>query len=209
MASLPETMWQTKVSVPVSRHWTWRRASQQIPGVNTQTADLSTVTRLTAWPWAHRFVGHNQSHYYVYLYITSPSTVADFVHCGCLLKDDLPLDFYGIKCGSTLHVIKRMWPEPEVKSGMFGAELILRATLDLISAKDTKIWCESVNWNISPDVTQSRWTDLRLPGNFGCCKQRCTRMQRTEMRYSSLMFSFLSNRFIYPHVIPKILDYEQ
>ncbi|KAA0714794.1 Ubiquitin-like protein 7 [Triplophysa tibetana] len=39
----------------------------------------------------------------------------EFVHCGCLLKDELPLDFYGIRCGSTLHVIKKMWPEPEVK----------------------------------------------------------------------------------------------
>ncbi|XP_065139017.1 ubiquitin-like protein 7b isoform X1 [Paramisgurnus dabryanus] len=39
----------------------------------------------------------------------------DFVHCGCLLKDDLTLDSYGIKSGSTLHIIKKMWPEPEVK----------------------------------------------------------------------------------------------
>ncbi|KAL1256429.1 hypothetical protein QQF64_011974 [Cirrhinus molitorella] len=39
----------------------------------------------------------------------------DFVHCGCVLKDDLTLDSYGIKSGSTLHIIKKMWPEPEVK----------------------------------------------------------------------------------------------
>lgn len=39
----------------------------------------------------------------------------DFVHCGCVLKDDLTLDSYGIKCGSTLHIIKKTWPEPEVK----------------------------------------------------------------------------------------------
>ncbi|KAK9958291.1 hypothetical protein ABG768_010426 [Culter alburnus] len=39
----------------------------------------------------------------------------DFVHCGCVLKDDLTLDSYGIKSGSTLHIIKKTWPEPEVK----------------------------------------------------------------------------------------------
>ncbi|XP_051953165.1 ubiquitin-like protein 7b isoform X1 [Xyrauchen texanus] len=39
----------------------------------------------------------------------------DFVHCGYVLKDDLTLDSYGIKCGSTLHIIKKTWPEPEVK----------------------------------------------------------------------------------------------
>lgn len=39
----------------------------------------------------------------------------DFVHCGCVLKDGLTLDSYGIKSGSTLHIIKKMWPEPEVK----------------------------------------------------------------------------------------------
>lgn len=59
------------------------------------------------------------------------ASVADFVHCGCLLKDELPLNFYGIKCGSTLHIIKKMWPEPEIKPGMFGAELILTTILGL------------------------------------------------------------------------------
>ncbi|XP_052008454.1 ubiquitin-like protein 7 [Xyrauchen texanus] len=39
----------------------------------------------------------------------------DFVHCGCMLKDDFTLDSYGIKCGSTLHILKKTWPEPEVK----------------------------------------------------------------------------------------------
>ncbi|XP_043120712.1 ubiquitin-like protein 7b isoform X2 [Puntigrus tetrazona] len=39
----------------------------------------------------------------------------DFVHCGCVLKDDLTLDFYGIKSGSTLHIIKKTWPEPDIK----------------------------------------------------------------------------------------------
>lgn len=39
----------------------------------------------------------------------------DFVHCGCVLKDDLTLDSYGIKSGSTLHIIKKTWPEPEIQ----------------------------------------------------------------------------------------------
>ncbi|MCI4379458.1 hypothetical protein PGIGA_G00228540 [Pangasianodon gigas] len=39
----------------------------------------------------------------------------ELVHCGCKLKDDLTLDSYGIKSGSTLHILKKVWPEPEVK----------------------------------------------------------------------------------------------
>ncbi|XP_026863777.1 ubiquitin-like protein 7b [Electrophorus electricus] len=39
----------------------------------------------------------------------------ELVHCGCKLKDDLTLDSYGIKSGSTLHILKKAWPEPEVK----------------------------------------------------------------------------------------------
>ncbi|XP_062860518.1 ubiquitin-like protein 7b [Trichomycterus rosablanca] len=39
----------------------------------------------------------------------------DLVHCGCKLKDDLTLDSYGIRSGSTLHILKKVWPEPEVK----------------------------------------------------------------------------------------------
>ncbi|XP_030621922.1 ubiquitin-like protein 7 [Chanos chanos] len=38
----------------------------------------------------------------------------DLVHCGCKLKDDLTLDSYGIKSGSTLHILKKSWPEPMV-----------------------------------------------------------------------------------------------
>ncbi|TSL75332.1 Ubiquitin-like protein 7 [Bagarius yarrelli] len=41
----------------------------------------------------------------------------ELVHCGCKLKDDLTLDSYGIKSGSTLHILKKVWPEPEVKPG--------------------------------------------------------------------------------------------
>ncbi|KAI4885625.1 hypothetical protein NFI96_011806 [Prochilodus magdalenae] len=39
----------------------------------------------------------------------------ELVHCGCKLKDDLTLDSYGIKSGSTLHILKKAWPEPEVR----------------------------------------------------------------------------------------------
>ncbi|KAF7699317.1 hypothetical protein HF521_004059 [Silurus meridionalis] len=39
----------------------------------------------------------------------------ELVHCGCKLKDELTLDSYGIKSGSTLHILKKVWPEPAVK----------------------------------------------------------------------------------------------
>nr|XP_057944434.1 ubiquitin-like protein 7 isoform X2 [Doryrhamphus excisus] len=37
----------------------------------------------------------------------------ELVHCGRKLKDDLTLDACGILPGSTLHVLKKTWPEPE------------------------------------------------------------------------------------------------
>uniref|UniRef100_A0A669FCS2 Ubiquitin-like protein 7 n=1 Tax=Oreochromis niloticus TaxID=8128 RepID=A0A669FCS2_ORENI len=37
----------------------------------------------------------------------------EFIHCGRKLKDDLTLDACGIQPGSTLHILKKTWPEPE------------------------------------------------------------------------------------------------
>ncbi|XP_061078807.1 ubiquitin-like protein 7 isoform X1 [Conger conger] len=39
----------------------------------------------------------------------------ELVYCGRKLKDDLTLDSYGIQPGSTVHILKKSWPEPEVK----------------------------------------------------------------------------------------------
>ncbi|XP_070685907.1 ubiquitin-like protein 7 [Pempheris klunzingeri] len=40
----------------------------------------------------------------------------DLVHCGRKLKDDLTLDACGIQPGSTLHILKKTWPDPESSS---------------------------------------------------------------------------------------------
>ncbi|XP_068594744.1 ubiquitin-like protein 7 [Brachionichthys hirsutus] len=37
----------------------------------------------------------------------------ELVHCGRKLKDDLTLDASGIRSGSTIHILKKTWPEPE------------------------------------------------------------------------------------------------
>ncbi|KAM4596183.1 ubiquitin-like protein 7 [Fundulus diaphanus] len=37
----------------------------------------------------------------------------ELVHCGRKLKDELTLDAYGVQPGSTLHILKKTWPEPE------------------------------------------------------------------------------------------------
>ncbi|CAL9701993.1 unnamed protein product [Knipowitschia caucasica] len=37
----------------------------------------------------------------------------ELVHCGRKLKDDLTLESYGIQNGSTIHILKKSWPEPE------------------------------------------------------------------------------------------------
>ncbi|CAG5852806.1 unnamed protein product [Menidia menidia] len=37
----------------------------------------------------------------------------ELVHCGRKLKDELTLDACGVQSGSTLHILKKMWAEPE------------------------------------------------------------------------------------------------
>ncbi|XP_030622120.1 ubiquitin-like protein 7a [Chanos chanos] len=39
----------------------------------------------------------------------------ELVYCGRKLKDDLTLDSYGIQSGSTVHILKKSWPEPEIQ----------------------------------------------------------------------------------------------
>ncbi|RXM97552.1 Ubiquitin-like protein 7 [Acipenser ruthenus] len=39
----------------------------------------------------------------------------ELVYCGRRLKDEQSLDYYGIQPGSTVHILKKSWPEPEVK----------------------------------------------------------------------------------------------
>lgn len=41
----------------------------------------------------------------------------DLIYCGRKLKDDQTLDFYGIQPGSTVHVLRKSWPEPDQKPG--------------------------------------------------------------------------------------------
>ncbi|XP_029431023.1 ubiquitin-like protein 7 [Rhinatrema bivittatum] len=40
----------------------------------------------------------------------------DLIYCGRKLKDDQTLDFYGIQPGSTVHVLRKSWPEPDQKA---------------------------------------------------------------------------------------------
>ncbi|OWK50587.1 Ubiquitin-like protein 7 [Lonchura striata] len=39
----------------------------------------------------------------------------DLIYCGRKLRDDQTLDFYGIQSGSTVHVLRKSWPEPDQK----------------------------------------------------------------------------------------------
>ncbi|XP_064421897.1 ubiquitin-like protein 7a isoform X2 [Latimeria chalumnae] len=39
----------------------------------------------------------------------------ELIYCGRKLKDEQTLDFYGIQPGSTIHVLRKSWPEPEQK----------------------------------------------------------------------------------------------
>lgn len=41
----------------------------------------------------------------------------ELVHCGRKLKDELTLDACGIQSGSTIHILKKSWPEPESSAG--------------------------------------------------------------------------------------------
>ncbi|XP_007445248.1 ubiquitin-like protein 7 isoform X1 [Python bivittatus] len=39
----------------------------------------------------------------------------DLIYCGRKLRDEQTLEFYGIQSGSTIHVLRKSWPEPEQK----------------------------------------------------------------------------------------------
>ncbi|KAL7867912.1 hypothetical protein SRHO_G00092960 [Serrasalmus rhombeus] len=39
----------------------------------------------------------------------------DLVYCGRKLRDELTLDSYGIQSGSTVHILRKSWPEPEIQ----------------------------------------------------------------------------------------------
>ncbi|KAK3558390.1 hypothetical protein QTP86_017997 [Hemibagrus guttatus] len=39
----------------------------------------------------------------------------ELVYCGRKLRDELTLDSYGIQSGSTVHILRRSWPEPEIQ----------------------------------------------------------------------------------------------
>lgn len=41
----------------------------------------------------------------------------ELVHCGRKLKDELTLDACGVQPGSTVHILKKTWPEPESSPG--------------------------------------------------------------------------------------------
>jgi len=41
----------------------------------------------------------------------------DLIYCGRKLRDDQTLEFYGIQSGSTVHVLRKSWPEPDQKPG--------------------------------------------------------------------------------------------
>ncbi|KAI4872121.1 hypothetical protein NFI96_031071, partial [Prochilodus magdalenae] len=40
----------------------------------------------------------------------------ELVYCGRKLRDELTLDSYGIQSGSTVHILRKSWPEPEIQS---------------------------------------------------------------------------------------------
>lgn len=60
-----------------------------------------------------------------FLRTTDPSWVClyvfvfsiDLIYCGRKLRDDQTLEFYGIQSGSTVHVLRKSWPEPDQKPG--------------------------------------------------------------------------------------------
>ncbi|XP_056596113.1 ubiquitin-like protein 7a [Triplophysa dalaica] len=39
----------------------------------------------------------------------------ELVYCGRKLKDDSTLESYGIQSGSTVHILRKSWPEPEIQ----------------------------------------------------------------------------------------------
>ncbi|XP_016361231.1 ubiquitin-like protein 7 [Sinocyclocheilus anshuiensis] len=46
--------------------------------------------------------------------INMPYQILKLVYCGRKLKDDLTLESCGIQSGSTVHILRKCWPEPEI-----------------------------------------------------------------------------------------------
>lgn len=51
--------------------------------------------------------------------------ISELVHCGRKLKDYLTLDACGIQSGSTIHILKKTWPEPESSPGLCVCHLFM------------------------------------------------------------------------------------
>lgn len=51
------------------------------------------------------------------MFASSCFSFPDLIYCGRKLRDDQTLDFYGIQPGSTVHVLRKSWPEPDQKPG--------------------------------------------------------------------------------------------
>nr|KAF6488287.1 ubiquitin like 7 [Rousettus aegyptiacus] len=64
----------------------------------------------------------------------------DLIYCGRKLKDDQTLDFYGIQPGSTVHVLRKSWPEPDQKPEPVDKVAALREFRVLHTALHSSSW---------------------------------------------------------------------
>lgn len=70
-----------------------------------------------ATQWLAFVMLHQSGCQYIHNVTTKSFSLADLVFCGRKLKDELTLDSYGIESGSTVHILKKSWPEPEASPG--------------------------------------------------------------------------------------------
>lgn len=75
---------------------------------------------------------------------------SELVHCGRKLKDELTLDASGIQPGSTVHILKKTWPEPESNAGVC-VLYVRKLEMKLYYKWNWKSDCEHVSALCSPE----------------------------------------------------------
>jgi len=82
------------------------------------------------------------------------SPMTELVYCGRKLKDDLTLESYGIQSGSTVHILRRSWPEPVIHPGE-SMQLCMCSSVELKSRRQAECSCCSFPYKGKYEKTET------------------------------------------------------
>lgn len=139
LVPLAEADWSAQIGFPIPRSRARWRVTRWLPNRDPETTCRCTVIRCHTGSWTYRwvlvyfssvvrlllvltrklacFLHKQRIIMWLWLSINVCPVWSEFVHCGRKLKDEQTLDSYGIQSGSTLHILRKTWPEPEANAG--------------------------------------------------------------------------------------------